>query len=88
MIPCLIKFFKMALTHRTLLEEWRRRSRQGQLEARRVIAEMLTPSGKSEKYLIYVYYIRLYLIQSCSSFFIRSPRKRLLLIPEQISDAL
>jgi len=36
----------MAVTHRKLLQEWRERARKGQLEARRVIAEMLTPSGE------------------------------------------
>ena len=37
----------MALTHQTLLQQWRDRSKQGQAEARRVIGEMLTPSGGS-----------------------------------------
>ena len=37
----------MAHTHQTLLQEWRDRSTRGQAEARRVIAEMLTPSGGS-----------------------------------------
>ena len=37
----------MALTHKRLLEEWREKSERGQAEARRVIAEMLTPSGGS-----------------------------------------
>lgn len=37
----------MALTLQTLLEEWREKSKRGQAEARRVIAEMLTPSGGS-----------------------------------------
>lgn len=46
---CVDNCVMMALTHRTLLEEWRRRSRQGQLEARRVIAEMLTPSACARK---------------------------------------
>ncbi len=35
----------MALTHNRLLEEWRERALSGQVEARRVMAEMLTPSG-------------------------------------------
>ena len=39
--------FQIALTHQTLLEEWREKSKRGQTEARRVIAEMLTPSGGS-----------------------------------------
>lgn len=35
----------MALTHSKLLQQWRSRSASGQAEARRVLAEMLTPSG-------------------------------------------
>ena len=37
---------QMSLTHTKLLEEWRERASMGQLDARRVIAEMLTPSGE------------------------------------------
>ena len=36
---------RLALTHSTLLEEWRMQAAQGQRQARRVLAEMLTPSG-------------------------------------------
>ncbi|XP_052092647.1 uncharacterized protein LOC127729059 [Mytilus californianus] len=46
---CVDNCVMMALTHRTILEEWRRRARQGQLEARRVIAEMLTPTACARK---------------------------------------
>ncbi|XP_076090545.1 uncharacterized protein LOC143062687 [Mytilus galloprovincialis] len=46
---CVDNCVMMALTHRTLLEEWRRRAMQGQLEARRVIAEMLTPTACARK---------------------------------------
>ncbi|WAR32022.1 hypothetical protein MAR_034564, partial [Mya arenaria] len=35
----------LALTHRRLLQDWRTRAQQGQAEARRVLAEMLTPAG-------------------------------------------
>lgn len=35
----------MALTHGRLLDVWRERAVSGQVEARRVLAEMLTPSG-------------------------------------------
>lgn len=35
----------MVLTHSKLLEAWRARAKLGQREARRVLAEMLTPSG-------------------------------------------
>lgn len=35
----------MAVTHNKLLQQWRNRSVSGQAEARRVLAEMLTPSG-------------------------------------------
>jgi hypothetical protein len=35
----------MALSHVNLLQEWRDRAGKGQSDARRVIAEMLTPSG-------------------------------------------
>ncbi len=38
---------QMAQTHPTLLQQWRDRAITGQIEARRVIAEMLTPSGGS-----------------------------------------
>ena len=37
--------FRMASTHGKLLEKWRERAISSQLEARRVLAEMLTPSG-------------------------------------------
>ena len=35
----------MARTHSKLLEDWRAMAKKGQREARRVLAEMLTPSG-------------------------------------------
>ncbi|XP_053380699.1 uncharacterized protein LOC123547928 [Mercenaria mercenaria] len=35
----------LALTHKRLLQDWRDRALQGQQEARRVMAEMLTPAG-------------------------------------------
>ena len=35
----------MALSHSRLLEQWRSRAAISQNEARRVLAEMLTPSG-------------------------------------------
>ena len=35
----------MALTHASLLQQWRDRASRGQAAARRVLAEMLTPSG-------------------------------------------
>ncbi len=35
----------MALTHANLLESWRERALSGQAETRRVLGEMLTPSG-------------------------------------------
>ncbi|XP_065068208.1 uncharacterized protein LOC135693605 [Rhopilema esculentum] len=44
---CVDNCVRMAYTHQTLLQEWRDRSTKGQAEARRVIAEMLTPSGGS-----------------------------------------
>ena len=44
-VASFITIFQMALSHMTLLQEWRDRAGQGQSEARRVIAEMLTPSG-------------------------------------------
>ena len=37
----------MATSHKLLLQQWRDRARSGQAEARRVLAEMLTPSGGS-----------------------------------------
>ena len=37
--------FQIALTHIKLLQQWRDRAISGQTEARRVLAEMLTPSG-------------------------------------------
>lgn len=36
---------RLALTHSMLLEEWRKQASLGQRQARRVLAEMLTPSG-------------------------------------------
>lgn len=36
---------QIALTHANLLKQWRDRAVSGQTEARRVLAEMLTPSG-------------------------------------------
>ena len=39
-------FFQIALTHTNLLETWRERAASGQSETRRVLGEMLTPSGK------------------------------------------
>ncbi|XP_005987445.1 uncharacterized protein LOC102355420 isoform X2 [Latimeria chalumnae] len=38
---------EIAFTHRRLLQHWRERALKGQAEARRVLAEMLTPSGGS-----------------------------------------
>ncbi|GLH07875.1 Protein of unknown function [Gryllus bimaculatus] len=38
----------MALTHSRLLEDWRTSARRSQRDARRVLAEMLTPSGGSK----------------------------------------
>ncbi|XP_022247033.1 uncharacterized protein LOC106463742 isoform X2 [Limulus polyphemus] len=42
---CLNYCILMAISHELLLEEWRERAKSGQAEARRVLAEMLTPSG-------------------------------------------
>ncbi|XP_065646478.1 uncharacterized protein LOC100198790 isoform X2 [Hydra vulgaris] len=42
---CIDNCVRMALTHSRLLESWRERSISSQVEARRVLAEMLTPSG-------------------------------------------
>ncbi|KAI8518551.1 hypothetical protein Bbelb_045680 [Branchiostoma belcheri] len=42
---CVDNCVLMALTHGRLLQQWRDRARSGQIEARRVLAEMLTPSG-------------------------------------------
>ncbi|XP_064616113.1 uncharacterized protein LOC135480256 isoform X2 [Liolophura sinensis] len=42
---CIDKCVMVAVTHSRLLQEWRDRATQGQAEARRVLAEMLTPSG-------------------------------------------
>ena len=36
----------MAHTHAVLLKTWRERANSGQAEARKVLAEMLTPSGE------------------------------------------
>lgn len=45
-IPCCSESCsRLAITHSTLLEEWRNQSALGQRQARRVLAEMLTPSG-------------------------------------------
>lgn len=41
---------QMADTHRKLLMDWRERARTSQIEARRVIAEMLIPSGINLKF--------------------------------------
>ena len=38
-------FLQIALTHSRLLQTWRDRAISSQVEARRVLAEMLTPSG-------------------------------------------
>lgn len=38
----------MADTHRKLLIDWRDRAKKSQFEARRVIAEMLIPSGSQK----------------------------------------
>ncbi|XP_066569065.1 uncharacterized protein LOC136758521 [Amia ocellicauda] len=42
---CLDNCVVMAHTHPHLLQQWRERAQSGQTEARRVLAEMLTPSG-------------------------------------------
>ncbi|XP_046548434.1 uncharacterized protein LOC124258384 isoform X2 [Haliotis rubra] len=42
---CVDNCVRMALTHHRLLLQWRERAASGQQEARRVLAEMLTPSG-------------------------------------------
>ncbi|KAL4219312.1 hypothetical protein ACF0H5_021891 [Mactra antiquata] len=42
---CMDNCVMLALTHKRLLQDWRLRSQQGQAEARRVVAEMLTPAG-------------------------------------------
>ncbi|XP_034255427.1 uncharacterized protein LOC117653695 [Thrips palmi] len=42
---CSDKCSRIALTHSALLEEWRKQATLGQRQARRVLAEMLTPSG-------------------------------------------
>lgn len=42
---CSDKCSRLALTHSALLEEWRKQASLGQRQARRVLAEMLTPSG-------------------------------------------
>lgn len=42
---CVDNCVRMALTHGRLLEVWRQRAASSQVEARRVLAEMLTPSG-------------------------------------------
>ncbi|EDV28131.1 uncharacterized protein TRIADDRAFT_53407 [Trichoplax adhaerens] len=44
---CIDNCIKIAKTHAKLLEEWRERATSGQEEARRVLAEMLTPAGGS-----------------------------------------
>ena len=49
--------FQMALTHRKLLQSWRERSKMGQLETRRVLAEMLTPAGKFVLFFVYPYMV-------------------------------
>jgi hypothetical protein len=45
-INTVILKFQLALTHKRLLQDWRDRALQGQQEARRVMAEMLTPAGQ------------------------------------------
>nr|XP_054769989.1 uncharacterized protein LOC129277838 [Lytechinus pictus] len=42
---CSEKCVLLARTHKLLLKQWRERAISGQLEARKVLAEMLTPSG-------------------------------------------
>jgi len=42
---CNDRCVSMVLTHSKLLETWRATAKLGQREARRVLAEMLTPSG-------------------------------------------
>ena len=42
---CNLSNLQIALTHTNLLKQWRDRAISGQTEARRVLAEMLTPSG-------------------------------------------
>lgn len=42
---CLDNCSRLALTHSALLEDWRKQASLGQRQARRVLAEMLTPSG-------------------------------------------
>lgn len=42
---CVDNCVMIALTHANLLKQWRDRAISGQTEARRVLAEMLTPSG-------------------------------------------
>lgn len=42
---CVDNCVMIALTHTNLLKQWRDRAVSGQTEARRVLAEMLTPSG-------------------------------------------
>uniref|UniRef100_H3BDW0 Uncharacterized protein n=1 Tax=Latimeria chalumnae TaxID=7897 RepID=H3BDW0_LATCH len=44
---CMDNCVVIAFTHRRLLQHWRERALKGQAEARRVLAEMLTPSGGS-----------------------------------------
>lgn len=41
----LLILFQIAQSHKKLLQQWRDRAVSGQIEARRVLAEMLTPSG-------------------------------------------
>ncbi|CAH1787831.1 unnamed protein product [Owenia fusiformis] len=42
---CVDNCVMMTLTHSSLLEDWRQRAQQGQYEMKKVLAEMLTPSG-------------------------------------------
>ncbi|KAK7491637.1 hypothetical protein BaRGS_00017090 [Batillaria attramentaria] len=42
---CVDKCVRMVHSHRNLLQQWRKRAVASQTEARRVLAEMLTPSG-------------------------------------------
>ena len=44
--------FQMAHSHQALISNWRERAALGQQEARRVLAEMLTPSGNQSFFLL------------------------------------
>ena len=45
-VGLLLCSLQMVHTHRNLLSQWRKRAVMNQSEARRVLAEMLTPSGE------------------------------------------